>query len=276
MPIPRPTLGVCSWSLLARTPAELAASAAEIGVDAVQLALDPVRVGQWFEGDVVRALARRGIAVASGMMSMAGEDYSTLASIRRTGGVRPDATWAQNWSAAQQNARLASRLGLGLVTFHAGFLPEGRRDPERGILVDRLRRIADLFAAEGVAIAFETGQESAATLLEVLRDLERPSCGINFDPANMILYGTGEPVAAFEALAPHIRQIHVKDALPPRRPGEWGQEVPVGSGAVDWRGCFAAYRGRGLGCDLMIEREAGEERAADMQCAVEFVRRELA
>ena len=80
----------------------------------------------------------------------------------------------------------------------------------------------DSFTDAGLRIAFETGQETAATLLEALDELARPEVGVNFDPANMILYGMGDPVAAARALASKIAQVHIKDAIPAPRPGDWG------------------------------------------------------
>src|SRR5688572_12996243 len=122
------------------------------------------------------------------MMSTHGEDYSTLATIRETGGLRPDRHWKRNLEAAREDTALARRLGLDLVTFHAGFLPEQRSDPERAKLLDRLRLVCDAFHEQGVRLGFETGQESAETLSEVLAELDHPAAGVNFDPANMILY----------------------------------------------------------------------------------------
>jgi sugar phosphate isomerase/epimerase len=245
------------------------------GLDAVQLALDPLRTGEWPEDDTRTALADAGIAIRSGMMGTEGEDYSTLDTIRVTGGVRPDATWERNLAAAGENARLARRLGLDLVTLHAGFLPEEAGDPERATLLDRLRAVVDAFAAEEVAVAFETGQETAGTLLGVLRELERPTAGVNFDPANMLLYGMGDPVDALSQLAPFVRQIHVKDARRTATPGTWGTEVPVGTGEVDWDAFFEVTVLRGIDGDLMIEREAGDDRVADIRTARELVEREL-
>ena len=37
----------------------------------------------------------------------------------------------------------------------------------------------------------ETGQERAEILLEFLKDVDRKNLGINFDPANLIMYGQG-------------------------------------------------------------------------------------
>ncbi len=260
-------IGVCSWSLQPASPADLAEKVRAVGLSHVQLHLDPLREGAWPEAETAAALADADVSVVSGMMAMAGEDYSTLETIRATGGVRPDERWETNLAAAEGNAALARRLEVGLVTFHAGFLPHDAADPERGVMLERLRTLIDRFAAEGVRVAFETGQESADTLLDVLAELDRPDAGVNFDPANMILYDMGEPVDALRALAPWVRQIHVKDANRTTTPGTWGEEVPVGSGQVDWGAFFRVVREAGLDCDLLIEREAGADRAADIRTA---------
>jgi sugar phosphate isomerase/epimerase len=186
--------------------------------------------------------------------------------------VRPDEHWRENLAIAQADAVAARALGVELVTFHAGFLPHSPKDPERAKLVQRLRTLVDVFAAEGVHVALETGQETAATLLEVLAELDRPGAGDNFDPANMILYGMGEPVAALAELAPRVFQVHVKDARSTTRRGEWGSEVVVGTGEVDWARFFAVLGASRPGIDLMIEREAGEDRVADVVAARDFVR----
>lgn len=264
-------VGVCSWSLRPSSPAELAQRVRACGLAAVQLALDPIRTGQWDEQECVDELARAGVEIRSGMMAMRGEDYSTLESIRRTGGVRLDAHWVHNLAAARENAALAARLGLRLVTFHAGFIPEQRGNPLRRVMIDRLRALLDRFDAEGVHVAFETGQETAETLLDALAELDRPGVGVNFDPANMILYGMGDPVAALRQLAPYVAQLHIKDARPAERAGEWGEETPVGSGAVDWTALFGVVEQSGLDCDLMIEREAGSNRVEDISAAAAVV-----
>jgi sugar phosphate isomerase/epimerase len=251
----------------------LVALVRQTGLDAVQLALDPLRDGRWDPRETASRLRGDGVSILSGMMGAAGEDYSTLESIRRTGGVRPDSTWPANLEAARANADLAAELGVRLVTFHAGFLPHEPADRERAVMLDRLRRIAVVFASRGVGVAFETGQESADTLLDVLRDLGPGVAGVNFDPANMILYGMGDPIAALDALGPHVRQAHIKDALPAAAPGTWGAEVPAGTGAVDWPAFFATLRRRAPGVDLVIEREAGGRRIDDIRAAAELVRR---
>ena len=247
----------------------------EAGLKGVQLALDPLRTGAWPLGETSRALRDAGIEVFSGMMGTKDEDYSTLDTIRRTGGVRPDEHWEANRAAATANAKIARQLGLDLVTLHAGFLPEEPDSAERTKLLERLRAIVDGFAAEDVRVAFETGQERAANLEGFLRDLDRPRAGVNFDPANMLLYDMGDPVEALEKLAPWVRQIHIKDARRTETPGTWGIEVPVGSGEVDWSAFFGVLRAKEIACDLLIEREAGSQRVADIRTAKALVEEQL-
>jgi L-ribulose-5-phosphate 3-epimerase len=260
-------IGVCSWSLQPSGPIDLARKARACGLDWVQLALDPLRTGAWKVDETHQALRGAGIGVLSGMMAMAGEDYATIDSIRRTGGIRPDATWDQNLAAARENAALARDLGLALVSFHAGFLPERPDDPEREKLLDRIRTLVDVFAEAGVKVALETGQESEGCLHRALLDLRRPGAGLNFDPANLILYGMGDPIEALDLLHEWVRQIHVKDAVPASKRGDWGTEVAAGAGSVDWGALFAVLAKRGVACDFVIEREAGATRVEDVRWA---------
>jgi sugar phosphate isomerase/epimerase len=264
-------LGVCSWSLQPGSAQHLAERIRAAGLGTVQLALDPLRRGEMPVEQVLDAFTDPPIRILSGMMAMAGEDYATLESIRRTGGLVPDETWEANLAAARDNAALADELGMELVSFHAGFIPHDTGSFAYGVMLERLRAIAAVFAERGVRVALETGQETAAALLHLLTRLDTPSVGVNFDPANMILYGTGDPVEALRQLRSHVLQVHIKDALPATRTGEWGREVPAGEGAVDW-GAFFETLHSGPDLDLVIEREAGDQRAADVRVAVALVR----
>ncbi len=237
------------------------------GLSAVQLALDPIRRGEWKEDAARKALADAGIAILSGMMAPAGEDYSTLGTIEATGGLRPDATWPENRRAAEENAAIAQRLGLSLVTLHAGCVPS-----DRDAFVSRLREVCGLFASLGVRIAFETGQESALAMAGLVQELRDLRVGVNFDPGNVILYGRGDPIEAMRALTPRIAQCHMKDAKASREGGEWGEEVCAGMGEVEWSDFFELLRGITPSVDLVIEREAGGSRVEDVRAAAEIAR----
>lgn len=260
-------LAVCSWSLQPESPAALADHLEAIGIRRVQLALDPVRENPAVWGDAFALLRSRGIEIASGMMTAVGEDYSTLDSIRITGGVTPDATWTQNLANFTANADLMAREGVKTALFHAGFLPHHESDPDFQKMLDRLARIADLFAARGLGVILETGQEPAAGLRSFLTKLNRPNVGANLDPANLLLYNNGNPVEALRLLGAHVRNLHIKDAKVTKVPGTWGEEVVVGTGEVDWRAFFNTLDTLNFTGDLCIEREAGTQRAADIRSA---------
>ena len=268
-------LAVCSWSLQPQTPEELIAALRTIGLPRVQIALDPLRAQPAVWGKFPELSARAGFQCVSGMLTTVGEDYTTMETIRRTGGVVPDATWEENWRNIQANVPIANSLGLRLITFHAGFLPHEESDPAFAKLAERLCRIADLFAKHGLELALETGQETASALLAFLNKLNRPNLGVNFDPANMILYDKGNPIDALRTLAPWLKQCHIKDATKTKQPGTWGEEVVAGTGQVDWAAFFRALDGLRFRGNLCIEREAGNQRILDIQAARAFVEQTL-
>ena len=268
------SLAVCSWSLQPTSADDLLQKLAATGIARVQIALEPLREdpqGAW--RDFAQKCAQQGVTCVSGMFGKIGEDYSTLESIKRTGGVVQDATWDANWRNIQADADLAQRLALRLVTFHAGFLPHEESDPAFAKLLDRISRIADLFAGRGITLGFETGQETAVTLRAFLERLARPNVGVNFDPANMILYDKGNPIEALRTLGPWLKQCHLKDARRTRVPGTWGDEVVLGTGEVDWPAFLGVLAGLRFGGDGCVEREAGNQRVADIRAAREFLAR---
>ena len=264
-------LAVCSWSLQPASPQQLIEHLRAIGLSRVQLALDPLRENPAVWGETAALFQQAGITIVSGMFGTVGEDYTSLESIHRTGGLVPDDTWDENWENAQATAALAHQLGLKLVTFHAGFLPHEESDPEFEKLQHRIRLVADVFAAKGIDLAFETGQEEADTLKLFLEKLGRVNVGVNFDPANMILYDKGNPIAALRTLASWVKQCHIKDANRTQTPGTWGEEVPSGTGQVDWKQFFAVLREIGFTGHCCIEREAGTQRVVDIITARKMV-----
>jgi sugar phosphate isomerase/epimerase len=268
-------IGVCSWSLRPDSPDELIAGMQQVGLSRVQLALIPLRddPAQWSQAP--QRLRDAGITIASGMFGTIGEDYSTLESIRRTGGLVPDEHWPNNWAIIQDVARLARQHGIDKVGFHAGFIPHDPQAPTFAKLIDRIRQAADCFAQQGIDLFLETGQETADDLLQFLRTLDRPNVGVNFDPANMILYDKGDPIESLRKLLPHVRQVHLKDAIRTQTPGTWGTEVPLGQGQVDWPAFVETLRQGGFTGGLMIEREAGPNRVQDIRQAVERISRLL-
>jgi sugar phosphate isomerase/epimerase len=261
-------IGVCSWSLQATGPDDLAQKVNALGLKRVQLGLTPHRddPGAW--DGVEDVLADSGIRIVTGMYSTIGEDYTTPETIRRTGGIVPDQHWEENLALAKVTAAKAAELGLPYVMAHAGFLPHDPSDPSFDKLAGRVATLARLFGEAGAGLLMETGQERADTLLEFLDEMKRrgaDNVAVNFDPANMLLYDMDDPIEAVAKLAPHVRQVHVKDAKRTQVKGQWGEEVVVGTGEVDWVAFVRILAGAGFDGSYIFEREAGDDRIGDIQ-----------
>ena len=265
-------LGVCSWSFQ-KPLDDVAAEMKKLGLTRIHLALQPFLEGGSRHGaaEGAAALDRVKARLASGewklsatMIGFPQEDYSTLDSIRVTGGIVPDAAWEANKKIVVAGAKLSAELKSPVLTLHAGFLDES--DPVAlKKYTDRVKFIVDTCGEAGVPVAFETGQETAADLAKFMPTV--PGAGVNFDPANMILYAKGNPVEAVRTLAPWIRHVHLKDAVLTKKPGTWGTEVPWGDGEVDAPRFLAELKAAGYKGNFAIEREGGNDRTGDIALA---------
>src|SRR2546423_1445516 len=84
--------------------------------------------------------------------------------------------------------------------------------------------------------------------------------------ATMIFHAEADPIDAVQPLARHIRHVHIKDGTLSKQPGViWGEEVPFGHGQVGPRRFLAALRDVNYTGPLVIEREAGNNRLADVE-----------
>jgi len=265
-------LALCSWSLPSGGMQQLVASLRTLGLSHSQLALEPLL----FLDDKQKHLElghlrASGINLTAGMIYFPGEDYSTIARIHMTGGFLPDETWTLRRQLTLQAAKLAHELGLSILTTHIGFIPPSDH-ADYSKLLERIAEIASALAPLNILLAMETGQETAPGLLQFLNDLPVRNIGVNFDPANMILYGAGDPIEAIHTLGRHIRHVHLKDAIPSDIPGtNWGHQTPLGAGKVDFPELLAALNTVGYAGPLAIEQESGHRRLEDIQSAIQFL-----
>jgi L-ribulose-5-phosphate 3-epimerase len=258
-------VSVCSWSLRSDV-AGVAAALRQWGVDHVNLSLRPA-LGEGGD-EYLAAVRRQAWTISATTIGFPQEDYTSLASIRATGGILPDEHWPRNRQWFLRAAEITAELGVGYLTMHAGFLESD--DPAQARrLRERLVCLADAAGQRGLRLLLETGQETAQCLRGLLEELNHPALGVNFDPANMILYGKGDPVEAVPVLGPWIKHVHVKDALRAERPDEWGREVPWGEGQVGSEVFLRALREARYAGALAVEREAGDDRLGDIRLAVE-------
>jgi sugar phosphate isomerase/epimerase len=211
----------------------------------------------------VDAARASGLRIHTMFVGFDGQSYTDVPAIRRTVGLGIPELQEHRVRIALLYSDVAQELGVNALAGHAGFIPQ-RGHPEYHGLVEALRRILDRCAARGQSFHLETGQEPAVQLLQFIQDVGRPNLGVNFDPANMILYGTGEPLAALDVLAAHVRGVHCKDAVPSGDPALLGVEVPMGQGSVDLGGVVRKLRAIGYRGPLVIEREHGPRVRGDV------------
>lgn len=205
-------------------------------------------------------LGELGITLTAVFGGFEGESYADIPTVARTVGLVPPATRAERTREMKEIADFARVLGCDVVALHVGFIPHDRDDPLYRDVVKVTQEICDHCAKNNQRLHLETGQETADTLLQFIRDVERPNLFVNFDPANMILYGSGEPIAALRKVGSYVRSVHCKDAKWAARPGEeWGQEVPLGQGDVNIELFLRTLAELGYDGPLTIEREIPHE-----------------
>jgi sugar phosphate isomerase/epimerase len=206
-----------------------------------------------------------------------GEDYTDIPSVQRTVGFVPPETREKRERRTYEVIDFAAAIGVGSVATHIGFIPEDTKHPDYIAVRAMVERVADHAAARGQTFALETGQEPAYVLLRFLVDVGKLNVGINFDPANIILYGTSDPIEALSLLGPRVLSVHVKDGdwPPGDQPQALGKERPLGQGAVGIPRFVEKLKQIGFRGPLNIEREAEnqQERIADIRSAVPYLKK---
>ncbi|MBI4892252.1 MAG: sugar phosphate isomerase/epimerase [Acidobacteria bacterium] len=208
------------------------------------------------------ALAAEDFHLCTVFAAYEGESYADIPTVERTVGFIPAATRDARELRTRQVIDFAAALGVKSFGCHVGCIPHDTAHPDYAPVLGLVRRIADYAASFGMTFCLETGQEPAAQLLEFFQVAARPNLRINFDPANMILYGSGEPIAAFHLLAKHVVSVHGKDGDWPSsdQPGSLGTERLLGEGSVNIPKFVAALREEGYVGPICVESGVhGEE-----------------
>jgi L-ribulose-5-phosphate 3-epimerase len=270
-------VGVCSWSFQVSSIGELEEILPAVGTDVVALACGDPTHASWVEGDGLPAAAlAAGMRIVGTMIGFDGESYSSPAAFLKTGGFSDPATRGPRLERLAWALERTRALGVSDLTLHAGTVPDAD-DPARPGFLDALRQAGAVAHDAGVTLCIETGSEPADVLAACLAEVASTGLMVNFDPANLVGSGHGDPVEAVGILGRYIRGVHIKDALLPESPGVWGEEVPVGQGRADIPGVLAALAAVGYTGPLCIEREGGtrEQRISEVAAAVAYVRKWL-
>ena len=258
-------IGITSWSQRSNSIDSVIETLRQVGLSHVQLSFIPLISDTAASAAAFERLTAESFSVTAGMVGFIGENYSTISTIRITGGLVPEDAWSDRRETTLAAGRIASEQQVPRVTLHIGFVPPSN-DPAYKRLLDRMADLAGEYAKLNVDLLLETGQEKAPDLLRFLNDLNAKNVGVNFDPANMLLYGSGDPIEAVRTLGRHIRHVHLKDALMSERPGvEWGKEVVFGSGDLKAVDFFRSLEDIGYAGPYIIERESGRDYVSDLQ-----------
>jgi len=264
-------IGVMFWG--GRDPVETLREVKSLGVRCGQIGIPgDMDITAPAQNAWKAALASERFTLVTVFAAFVGEDYADIPTVQRTVGFIPAGTRVRREARMLEVCDFTAALGVESVACHIGFVPEDRKDPDYVAVRDLVRRVCDHAAKSGMTFALETGQEPARVLLEFFQDVGRGNLRINFDPANMILYGTGDPIEALGVLAPHVISVHAKDGdWPPKNvPGALGTERPLGQGSVGMERFIAKLKEIGYRNPLNIEREVPDhgQRLADIRMAV--------
>jgi L-ribulose-5-phosphate 3-epimerase len=173
---------------------------------------------------------------------------------------------------AKKASDFAAQCGLPAVQTHCGFIPENPNDPVYKETVEAIREVASYCKRNGQNFRYETGQETPITLLRAIQDVGLDNQGVNFDLANLILYGKANPVDAIEIIGPLVHGIHAKDGLWPTEPRHLGKEVPIGEGKVDFPKIIQRLKEMKYGGAITIEREiSGPRQVEDVRAAKQYL-----
>lgn len=235
----------------------------ELGIPSIQLHAPHQQTRTQEQADAFLAkCSDAGVTITCVFGGFEGESYADIATTARTVGLVPEETRAARMQEMKEISDFAHLLGVDAVGLHIGFVPEDTSSDSYRNLIVTTRELLDHVKENGQAVHLETGQETADHLLHFISDVERDNLYINFDPANMILYGTGEPIEALRKVGRHVRSVHCKDATwaaEDRRGQDWGAEVALGDGDVGMEDYLRTLNELGYDGPLTIEREIPED-----------------
>lgn len=227
---------------------------------------------QWDE-----ALTAEHFLPVTAVCSYRGEDYADIPTVQQTVGLVPANSRAERIARTKAVSDVARKLAIDSVACHIGFVSHDFGSIAYREIRDVAREICDHCGANGQSFTLETGQEPAKVLLQFMQDVQRPNLKINFDPANMILYGTGDPVEALDVLAPYVVSVHCKDGdwPPADQPAALGKERALGEGSVDVPKFISKLKEVGYRGVLSIEREEPDtaKRDADIRKAIQLLKK---
>jgi sugar phosphate isomerase/epimerase len=225
-------------------------------------------------GRLTKAAEKYAIEITSVVVGGPGKEVWDFYGGPVTIGLVPKDTRAARVAHIKNASEFAKQCGVRAVQTHAGFISENPNDPTYTETVGALIEVVGYCRKNGQNFRYETGQETPITLVRAMKDVGLDNQGVNFDLANLILYGKANPVDAIEILAPYVQGIHAKDGLWPTNPKQLGEEVPIGKGKVDFPRIVARLKELQYPGAVTIEREiSGPQQMENVRGAKEYLER---
>jgi len=235
----------------------------ELGIPTIQIhAPHAGNRNQETADEILARLGKYNIAVTAVFGGFDGESYADIPTVVKTVGLVPKDTRAKRLEEMKEISDFAKMLGCDVIALHLGFVPHDAEDPDYAEIVEVTKELCQHAEKNGQALHLETGQETATGLVQFIDDTGCKNLFVNFDPANMILYGAGDPIEALELLGARVKSCHCKDATWAAQPGEeWGEEKKLGDGDVGMKKYLETLDKIGYHGPLTIEREIPQDPA---------------
>lgn len=242
------------------------AKAGEMGFPTAQLVCwDETFFTYEYAHRVIEASEKHGVAISAFWCGYAGPAIWDNYQGPETIGLVPPAFRFQRMQTLVNGAAFAEAIGVKDMVTHVGFLPEEPNNPLFPGVVAALQYVAKACQNHGLHFLFETGEETPTTLLRTIEEVGMPNLGVNLDPANLLLYGRGNPVDSLDVFGKYVRGVHAKDGLYPTNGRDLGEETPLGAGKVNFPLLLRRLKECGYDGALTIEREIeGPQQTADI------------
>jgi L-ribulose-5-phosphate 3-epimerase len=170
-------------------------------------------------------------------------------------GIVPRATRPERMKHMNDGIKFAAMAGIQAVHTHFGFIPENPGDPLYAEFIECLKELGNNAKKEGINIFCETGQETPTTLQRAIEDAGTRNIFVNYDTANMALYGKANPLDGLKMLSKYVRSLHAKDGHYPTNPHQLGREVPIPQGIVNFPAVISYLKEIDFKGEIIIECE---------------------
>ncbi len=250
--------------------------AADLGLSSCQLSMWSGVFTDGMAQRILAACAQTGLTVTAVWAGWSGPAEWNFTYGPATIGLVPPAYRFQRMQEIIAAADFAKKIGVDKIITHVGFIPENPDHPDFQGTVGALRAICRHLQAQGQYFLFETGQETPVTMLRTIQAIGLDNIGINFDTANLILYGKANTLDALDVFGQYVMDTHIKDGLYPTDGMSLGRETKAGDGRADIPAVVQKLHSLGYTGAFTIERETtGEQQIRDIIEARDLLRRAM-